>query len=66
MSDTLATLGNFLSLKNSLIGYTEDLNLDKIRGILCSDPKLHSLFEYLIDTVSQDNIVSTENIDYIE
>ena len=54
------------TLKNSLIGYNEDLNLDKIRGILGSDQKLNSLFEYLIDTVSQDNIVSTENIDYIE
>jgi len=42
-----------------LLGYSEDLNLDKIRGILGSDPKLNSLFEYLIDTVSQDNIVST-------
>ena len=49
-----------------MIGYTEELNLDKIRGILGSDAKMQSLFEYLIDTVSQDNIVSPENIDYIE
>jgi hypothetical protein len=27
---------------------------------------MQSLFEYLIDTISQDNIVSSENIDYID
>lgn len=40
--------------------------MDKIRGIIDSDSKkMQPLFEYLMDTVSENNVASPDDIEYI-
>lgn len=65
LSHTLCSLGKLYALQLFKIGFTEELNLDRIRSIISSDSKIQPLFEYLLDTISSNNVASPDDIDYI-